>query len=457
MDEDNNQDAPIQDPVYEDAESSPTSSKKKIISLVVGVLVVMLVFVLALVLIIPRLKPQKPANITLTYWGIWEDSAVFADIISDFQKLHPNITVRYEKQDIKNLGKYVDRLQTRGPDLFRFHNSWVFQLKGRGILAPLPQDIVKASEIDTKYYNVVKKDLKISGAYYGIPLQIDTLALFINNDTFKKAGIISYPTTWDDFLRENNPYTPLTIKDPDGKITSSTVALGTIDNISHATDIISLLMVQNGAVLDKPAGDQTGKALEYYTYFSKGDNKVWDDTLDNSKLAFIKGNLAMYFGYSWDIFDIKEKSPTLDFSVVPVPHLPGSSKTIASYWVEGVSSKSKYQKEAFEFLKFLTTRESLEKMYAKQARIRLFGALYPRLDMADLLKDNVLIYPFITQAKDAESTIFSSDTHDDADVKALNDYLGGAVRSIVSDNSSIQSAVETLGKGVAATMSKYGR
>lgn len=456
MEEDYNQ-VPIQDPVYEDGEIESPSSKKKIISLVIGVVVVLFIVVLALVFILPRLKPGKAPDVTLTYWGVWEEPAVFADVIADFQKSHPNITIRYEKQDIKTLGKYVDRLQTRGPDIFRFHNSWVFMLNGRGLLAPLPAEVVNASEIDTKYYDVIKKDLKVNGAYYGIPLYIDTLALFVNNDIFKKAGISSYPTTWDDFLKENNPYTPLTVKDSDGKIKTSEIALGTIDNIAHATDIISLIMAQNGAVLDKPAGDQAGKALEYYTYFSKGDNKVWDDTLDNSKLSFIKGDLAMYFGYSWDIFDIKAKNATLDFTVVPVPHLPGSNKTIASYWVEGVSSKSKYQKEAFEFLKFLTTRESLEKMYAKQAKIRLFGSLYPRLDMADLLKDNPLIYPFVSQAKNAESTIFSSDTYDDADVKALNGYLGDAVRSVVNGQGSVQSAVETLGKGVASVMSKYGR
>lgn len=455
---------------YNDVESGGflnSFSKKKILSLIIGFVVVVLIIVVALFLILPRLKPKKVENVTLSYWGIWEDASIFSEITQEFTRLHPNIKVQYEKKDIKSEGKYIDRLTTRiqngtGPDIFRFHNSWVPELAG--YLLPLPSNIVSSSELETQYYSVVKKDLKVNGAYYGIPLHIDTLALFINTKIFQDAGITSYPVTWDDLLtldsQGKNMLTKIAVKDAEGRIKTSPIALGTFDNVSHASDIISLLFLQNSANLrdlDGAAMENSSKALEWYTSFSKGDGKVWDDTMDNSKLAFAKGNLAMYFGYSWDILEIKGLNPSINFIIVPALKVPQKDKTIASYWVEGVSSKTKHQKEAFEFLQFLSKKETLEKLYSKQAKVRPFGELYPRKDMAELLKTDPLVAPFLEKADKADSTIFSSDTFDEGMVDSLNKYLGDAVRSIVNDNNSPQTAIETLGKGVDQVLGRYGK
>ena len=434
------------------------SAKGKILSLIIGIVVVLFVVLLSVIFILPRLKPSAPKNVTLIYWGIWKDSAVMNDIISDFERTHPNIHVQYEKQDIKSLGKYYDRLTTRikngtGPDLFRFHNSWSTEL--RNYLLPLPDSVVKATELDTKYFPVVKSDLKMRGAYYGIPIHFDTLALFINKKLLSDAS--SYPTTWEDFVKIA---TAISVPDPTTKkIVTAGAAIGTFDNVAHSSDIISLLLAQrNGDLADLggPKRNITEEVLGFYTALSK-DQKLWDDTLDNSRLAFVKGNLAMYFGYSWDIFDFKDPKYNLDFAVVPVPHLVGSNKTIASYWVEGVSAGSKHPKEALEFLQFLASPGTLQKLYAKESKQRLFGELYPRTDLAQLLETNPLLAPFIDQGPGAVSTPFSSDTHDDAMVDSLNVYLGNSVRSIVSDNMSPISAVDTLGQGVKSVFTQYGQ
>ena len=161
----------------------------------------------------------------------------------------------------------------------------------------------------------------------------------------------------------------------------------------------------------------------------------------------------MYIGYSWDIFEIKAANPGLKFVIVPVPHLQARNSTIASYWVEGVSAKTKHPKEAFQFLQFLASRQTMEKLYASESKLRLFGELYPRADMASLLKSNDLIYPFVVQGPDAKSTIFSSDTHDDALIDSLNKYMGDAIRSMLHDGTSPESAVENLANGVSQKLS----
>ena len=109
----------------------------------------------------------------------------------------------------------------------------------------------------------------------------------------------------------------------------------------------------------KSTSERASEALEFYTLFAKGNDKVWDETLDNSLMAFAAGKVGMMFGYSWDILLLKAMAPDLQFEVYPVPQLPGQDKTVASYWVEGVSSATKHPKEAFKLMQFLKRKETV--------------------------------------------------------------------------------------------------
>lgn len=416
-----------------------------------------LIFIIAFsflifLLIGPRFFKQKPEKIILTYWGLWEDSHTMQAVLSDFERENPNISVQYVKEDVK---QYRNRLVTRiksgsGPDVFRFHNSWVPQLLN--VLLPLSNDVVSGSEFKKQFYPVAQADLVKNGAIYGIPLEIDTLSLFVNTELFQAASL-EIPTNWEDFAKAART---LTVKDETGKIKTSGAALGTFDNITHASDIISLLFVQNGAEIRNltKTAQASEDALSFYASFATSEGNVWDQTLDPSILAFAKGNLAMYFGYSWDIFTIKAINPNLSFQIVSVPHLPGRNITIASYWVEGVSLKSKHQKEALLLLRLLAKKETQQKLFTEVSKTRLFGEPYARRELAELLKDNQYVYPFVSQAEGAVSSFFASDTFDDGLNSQMNAYLGNAVRSVLG-NTSPQSAVETLTQGVSQVLQQY--
>ncbi len=431
-----------------------------IIKIIIGLGVLSLLFFIVTRFVLPMVGPKQPEKpVTLTYWGLWEDKNIMSGVISEFEKQHPNITVDYQRQDIK---QYKDRLVTRtaagtGPDIFRFHNSWVPMLSGE--LLPLSEDVIKPAEFKNIYYPVIQQDLIHNGAIYGIPLQIDTLALFVNKEILDAQGI-DVPTTWDDFVKAAKLFV---VKDDDKTIKTAGAALGTYDNITHAPDIISLLMVQNGADLKnlEKTQQQASEALAFYSSFANGDDSVWDGRLDPSLLLFAQGNLAMYFGYSWDIFSIKALNENLPFSIHPVPILPGRKLTIASYWVEGISSKTAHPKESLLFMQFLAQKETQQKLYTEQSKVRLFGELYARKDLANTLKDNALIFPFIEQAPNAVSTFFVSDTHDDSSgnpgINArMNQYLKNAING-TGGNTSAETAIDTLSKGVSQVLKQYGQ
>lgn len=425
-----------------------------LIKVVVGIVILLVAGFLGFRFLLPLFTGPSNEKVTLVYWGLWEDPQVMQSVINDFQKENPNITVSYQKQDIK---EYRERFTTRsqngnGPDVFRFHNSWVPQLKS--LLLPLPNDVITPDAFQKAYYPVAQADLVKNGAIYGIPLEIDTLALFTNKEIFAASGV-AVPTTWEEF---SSTARSLTVKDEQGAIKTSGAALGTFDNITHASDIVSLLLVQNGTnLIDmNQTTANASDALSYYTSFAKDEGNVWDETLDPSIMLFAKGNLAMYFGYSWDIFAIRAMNPNLVMEIHPVPHLLDRKMSIASYWVEGASTKSKHQKESLLFLKFLARKETEQKLFAQASKTRLFGEPYARKDLAPLLKDNPLVYPFANQGQDAVSTFFVSDTYDNGLNSQMNGYLGNAVRSILG-NTSPQTAVETLVQGVTQVLKQYGQ
>ncbi|MBI2034896.1 MAG: sugar ABC transporter substrate-binding protein [Candidatus Levybacteria bacterium] len=414
--------------------------------------VIFLIFLFAFIrFVIPLFVSVVGFNrVTITYWGLWEDENVMKGVIDEFQKKNPNIKVDYIEQD-KN--QYRKRLVTRinngtGPDVFRFHNTWVPMLSS--VLLPVPSDIINPSTFQKNYYPVIQQDLMRNGAIYGVPLEIDTLALFVNTKMLQDAGYET-PDTWDEFIEVA---TALTVRE-EGKIKIAGAAMGTTKNVTHAPDIISVLLLQNGVDLYKMSSSlqNVNDALRFYNSFI--ERGIWDPNLDPSVRFFAENKLAMYFGFSWDVFTILAINKDISFKIYPVPHLSGRNMTIASYWAEGVSVGSQNQREALKFLQFLSERDTSIKFFTESSKTRQFGEPYARIDLAESLRNNPLVYPFVMQAPNAVSSFFASDTYDEGLNDQMNQYLENAVNSF--SGFSGDTAAEGLANGVSEVLKQYGQ
>jgi len=401
--------------------------------------------------VLPRFFSLGGKNeVSLTYWGLWEEDNVLSTVLADYQSSHPNVKITYERQSPRD---YRERLQSalargEGPDIFRFHNTWVPMLKNE--LVPVPAGVFDAATFEATFYPVARLDLRVSNTYVGVPLEFDGLGLFINQDIFKAAAKTP-PKTWDE-LRKTA--LELTVKDSQGKIQIAGVALGRTENVDHWSDILALMMLQNGADLAKPTGSLAEDALTYFTIFSQTD-KVWDKTLPPSTKAFAGGKLAMYFGPSWEVFEIKMANPRFSFEVVPVPQLPDTNITWASYWAEGVSKKSGNQEAAWEFLKYLSSKEVLQKLYQTASGTRLFGEPYSRVDMASLLENQPYVGAYIKQAPTARSWYMCSRTFDNGLNEKVIKYFEDAVNAI-NQGKTAKEALATAAQGVSQTLGTYG-
>lgn len=403
--------------------------------------------------ILPTNKSSGP--VTLKVWGLWESATTMNQVIDDYKKTHPSVNVVYEKKSIQ---QYRESLQAqiqagKGPDVFMFHNTWTPMLKNE--LAAVPANVISASDFKANYFPTVLNDLRnTSGSFVGAPAGIDGLGLYWNQDIFNAAGIVSPPTTWQELAQDA---AKLTVRDTSGNIRTAGVALGTASNVDQFSDILGLMIMQNGGDLKKPTSQLTTDALDYYTRFAKGQNRVWDETMPSSTIAFAGGNLAMYFGPSWRAAEIKQANPLLNFKVAPVPQLEGGKLAWASYWAYGVSSKSTSQQAAWDFVKYLEDDQTLIKLYSEDAKTpgMLFGEPYPKVSLAQKLSQDPIVGAYVTDAPYMRSFPMASRTFDNG----LNDQIIKAYEDAVNKvlaGTPAYSALTTTATNVANVLNRYG-
>lgn len=389
----------------------------------------------------------------LTWWGLWEEEEIVRPIIEKYQAENPGITITYVSQSKKD---YRERLQNalargEGPDVFRFHNSWVPMLNAE--LSRMPSSVMTAQEYAQTFYPVATADLSTSDGIIGIPLMYDGLGLYINEDIFTTYGKTP-PATWDE-LRALA--LELTIKNENDQIEQAGVAMGLTGNVDHWQEIIALMVLQNGGRLSDPNSELVLGAVEYYKQFVNS-LAIWDSSLPPSTVMFGNGKLAMYFGPSWRALEIMDMNPGLNFKVIPVPQLPKEDESepdiaYATYWAEGVWQGSNNKTEAWKFLKYLSQKDTLERFYAEASKVRRFGEPYPRVDMRELILADPVVGGIVAMAPQAKSWFLYSRTFDGETGlnSRLSDYYEDLLNSERPEN-----MLETTAAGVIQVLSQYG-
>jgi len=450
--------------------AKPVDTKK---ILIIGGIVLLIIAIVFLVfkVIIPNLGGTKQENVTLNYWGLWEEPSTIQGIIADYETKNPGVKINYVRNQKVN---YRTRLKTRieeggadSPDIFRYHSAWVPLF--RTDLAKVPTDTAGRVGLDTDFFDAYKNTIKTNGSWQGIPLMYDGLSLFYNKDLIESAGV-SLPKSWWDLEQSA---LKLTVRDVNGKITVSGAAMGLVDNVDHWSDIVGLMLKQGGVnplLTDAESEKKLQDVLTYYSLF-KTKHQVWDEALPSSTELFANGKLAFYFAPSWRAFNIEEmKIPELKYEITTVPQLP-TLKDVppdqvnneanltnihwSTYWAEGVSSKSKNQKEAWKFLEFLSSKDNLEKMYTAASQIRSFGEIYPRKSMVDKMESNPMTRPFVKVANNADGWYMSSRTFDEGLNDEMSKYFADAINGLALKNLTAEIVMPDLRNGINQMVQKY--
>jgi multiple sugar transport system substrate-binding protein len=402
-------------------------------------------------------------QVELNYWRVFDDEDAFDDIIKNYQALHPNVTINYRKLRAEEYDAELVRAfaEGNGPDIFSVHNTKIGEWQS--LMRPMPT-AVNISYLETvgtlrketiyvdrqeptltqkslkqQYVDVVPADVirpyqadpkeSPEDRVFGLPLAVDSMALYYNKDLLDAAGIAEPPTTWEAF---QEAVTKLTVIDASGNITQSGAALGTTENVERSADLISVLMLQNGTVMaddrgnvfinDIPDGTPQGlypsvDAVRFYTDFANPTKEVytWNDTFPGSFEAFVNGQTAFFFGYSYHLPFIKAAAPKLDYAVSSLPQIGGGRQVnYANYWVESVAKSTTHPDYAWDFVEFATSAEQVQSYLDASDKPTALRSL-----INTQLNDEVLGI-FAAQVLTAESWYRGADA--DAMEKALNDF-----------------------------------
>ncbi len=380
-------------------------------------------------------RSQGP-QVELVWWKPFDDPLVVQPLIAEFTKKFPNIRVTYTP---KNIESYEDELldalaSSSGPDIFSIHNDWLPKHKSK--LVPSPANILSLREFQESFVQVANSDLVSDNEVYAVPLSVDVLALYYNRDILASAGIPRPPATWDELVASTRK---ITRQDNLGNFQRSAVAMGTADNINRAPDILGLLMLQNGttfyspdyrvSTLDQILQDEQGlpfgpaaTALEFYTQFANPAkvSYTWNNRSNNSIEAFTAGQVAMIFSYSYLRSTLADRASFLNYAVAPVPQIDpaGTRINFANYWAEAVSKQSANQEAAWQFLKFISSKEVLPKYYEVQKQPS------SRIDIVEQQLTDEEIGVFAEQVLSAKSIYKpDSDAVESIFVQMINDVI----------------------------------
>lgn len=353
--------------------------------------------------------------VTLQFWGVFDQKSVYDPIIRDFQAQNPNVRIVYRSFSYEDYERsLLDALAAgTGPDIFMMHNTWL--PKHGDKITPLPEEfpeygsLMTLKDFQDQFVDVAAQDLVSNNKIYGLPLYIDTLALYYNKDLLNNAGITRPAQTWEEF---NSDVETITDLDGAGNIIQSAAAIGTARNINRSTDILANLMIQSGVRMTD--ADNTSAtfsssvnntavgeiALKFYTDFANPSVRTytWNDAQHYSIDAFTEGKTAMMFNYSHQIPILRAKASRLNFGVAPMPQILSSdSRTYANYWALTVSNRSQSANDAWRFLIYLTSKDG--------ASNYLNATLRPaaRRDLIELQRNDLDLGVFAIQALSARS------------------------------------------------------
>ncbi|MDO8649934.1 MAG: extracellular solute-binding protein [Candidatus Berkelbacteria bacterium] len=443
------------------------------------------VFVLAIAVVLITALSGKNASKTdntLTIWSPFDEGDVYKQISEQFLLDNPTVKLSFkyvQAADAKDYeAKVVDAIASgTGPDIWLIRTDWLSKHQTKLIPSTKYISLSKTknteAEAAQEYFgtSVANQNIR-SGALYGFPLAIDSLALYINTKVVNDAinaltessgaeaeKLNTAPATWDEMSIWSRL---LTKKDARGNISVAGMALGTTGNTYAPVDSYLSLLTQYGGALF--TNDEKGialhlikivdgksqtpglQALTTFSSFARaGDpNYSWNASMGDPVNAFVNNRLAVMLGYSTLSQDIlKAKKDFNSGKIAPLPQVSDPASTnkrvdSASYWTHVVSKYSNKPSTAWAYLQALggTGSERYSQLTGKPSLVQTQDAT-AKLSMGDLGETEL----FAKQVVFAP-TVFKSDWQSSDEI--VQDMLNQALINSQSLQAAVDSAAERL-------------
>ena len=305
-----------------------------------------------------------PAKLTLWHNCGTEANAKATDaLVKAFEAKNPGVTIEVVSQPADN---YFDLLQAAaisktGPDIA---TQWtgLFDLKYKDYLQPLNDLVPMADLKKMKGIEYSSINFNPDDGVLVVPLDLQFYNGFYNKDLFTKAGIATFPTTWDELFTACDKLkaagiTPMTYG------TGGQALGGGFYPWYDVSYLMMYLAPKDWAKLYSGEIPWTDPAVQaqfdkWVSLFTKGCTNTDVLTNQDSIAQFETGQAAMTMEGTWNIAEFQEKmGDTVGVFVPPFSDTP--IKGVVEYSGDGfaLTNYSKNQVQAAAFLAFLASDE----------------------------------------------------------------------------------------------------
>src|SRR6187402_520261 len=340
-----------------------------------------------------------PATLEYSIWGDPAEITNQQAIVDEFVAANPNIDVNVTVSDWE---PYWDKLQTglaggAAPDVFAMDGPLGPDYQTRDVLLDLTPFIEgEGYDLTQLDENAVKDFTTADGAQFGLPRDLNVIALYYNKTMFDAASIAYPDGTWD-WAKLVEVAKQLT-KDTNGDGTPD--QWGVYTETTDMENAWSSFVWQAGG--DILSADGTKSALD--TDESAAGIQFLQDLIWKEKVspdpalfaevgdAFEQGKAAMEINGSWLV--PTHEAAGLDFGIAPLPKGPAGQATSVNPTGAVVYKGTKSPDAAWEFVKYLASPPAQEQIMALKASMPankevLSGPFATAYEGSDVLADAI--------------------------------------------------------------------
>src|SRR6476646_8533635 len=337
---------------------------------------------------------------TISY-SIWGDPAEIKNqqaVVDAFHVANPKITV---KVTVSDWDTYWDKLSTgiaggNAPDVFAMDGPLFPDYQTRDVLLDLKPYIDRDGYDLTQLADLAVADFTTPEGQFGLPRDLNVIALFYNKKLFDAAGV-AYPDESWDWAKLVEVGKQLTVKDAAGKVSQ----WGFYTESSDMENYWSSLVWQNGGDIisadhktNLVGSDQATGGIQFLQDLMWKDRIMPDPATwpTDSGDAFEQGKAALEANGSWLV--ATHLNAGIGFGIAPLPKGSAGQATSINPTGAVVFKGSKNPDAAWAFVKYLASPAAQTKIMDLKASMPankevLTGPFATSFDGAQVLVDAI--------------------------------------------------------------------
>ncbi|GEM45505.1 ABC transporter substrate-binding protein [Deinococcus cellulosilyticus] len=301
---------------------------------------------------------QEKVTLRFTTWAGGDGLKLLQTLATEFTKKNPSINVEVESIPFASYDQKLTVQMAGGtsPDV-----GWVAERSA-------PAYMSSKSLVDLNPYIKSNSSMRISDyapasmtlwkkgeGIYGLPFSFSPIFMYYNKDLFQKAGI---PTPSELLAQKKWNYAAFEASAAAIKKAAPNAYGGTLlrlDPTNWAAGILAAMYSSGGDIFNKDLSSCTMNSAGTVQAFEMMQRMIKEGSAPKlgEQVTFASGNLGMYadqVSYSGQLSNVKFK-----WDIVPMPSGPKGQKTLLGQAGYAVFSGSKHQKEAIQFVAFLSS------------------------------------------------------------------------------------------------------